>query len=166
MKTPPLLALAVLLAGTVPAHAAREDRVLADFESGSFAGWKLDGLPAFGAAPVHPDRDMQSQHAPTARYRFRGWEGDFMVSQDILLSQRRGIRETQVPGGRLISDAFVIDRDFLKFKFGGLLHPGVHVALVLEDSPKPEKEGDTFVLARRAYANNKFDLVWRHPILI
>jgi hypothetical protein len=155
--TPPLSAILLL----VSALHAEPDRVLFDFESGDFRGWSLDGHAAFGAAPVNPDRDMQSQHAPTARYRFRGWEGNFMVSQDILLSQRRGIRETQVPSGRLISEPFVIDRDYLKFKFGGLLHPGVKVALVLEDSKKPEKEGETFQLAREAYANNKFDLVWR-----
>lgn len=161
MRTTALLASAVLLAGAAAAAPVREDRVLFDFESGTFAGWTLDGLPAFGAAPPRPERDMLRQHGPNARYRFQGWEGDHLVSQDILLSQRRGIRETQVPAGRLISEPFVIDRDFLKFKFGGLLHPGVHVALVLEDSRKPEKEGETFELARRAYANNKFDLVWR-----
>jgi len=140
---------------------AAPDRVLFDFESGTFQGWTLEGSAAFGAAPANPERDMLVQHAPTARYRFHGWEGDFLVSQDIMLSKRRGLRETQVPGGRLISPPFEIDRDFLKFRFGGLLHPGVMVALVLEDSRKPEKEGETYVLARQAYANNKFDLVGR-----
>lgn len=143
------------------AAGAAEDRVLFDFEDGTFAGWKPDGLPAFGARPVRPDDEMQAQHDAKARYRFRGWEGRYLVSQDILLSQRRGIRETTVPGGRLISEAFTIDRDYLRFRFGGLLHPGVYLALVLESSPAPSREGERWQPARVAHANNTFDLVER-----
>jgi hypothetical protein len=148
-------------AAIVSAVAGAEDRVLFDFEDGTFSGWRVDGLPAFGSRPVRPDDEMQSQHDAKARYRFRGWEGRYLVSQDILLSQRRGIRETAVPSGRLISEAFTIDRDHLRFRLGGLLHPGVHAALVLESSPAPRQEGERWIPARIAYANNTFDLVER-----
>jgi hypothetical protein len=163
MKLPLLLLarVAIVCCAVVTAGGAAPDRVLFDFEAGTFSDWNVVGLPPFGAAPVQPDRDMQPNHDATSRYRFSGWVGDFMVSQDIMLSKRRGIRETQVPSGRLISPPFLIDRDYLKFKLGGLLHPEVYVALVLEDSKQPEKEGETFSLARRTYANNKFDLVDR-----
>lgn len=157
----PGLALGLLAVVLCHSLSGAEDRVLFDFEAGTFDGWTVDGIAPFGAQPVRPDTDMQAQHAPTARYRFRGWVGDWMVSQDIRLSQRRGIRETEVPRGRLISPPFVIDRDHLRFRFGGLLHPSVYVALVMEDSPRPEREGETFQLARQSYANNKFDLVER-----
>jgi hypothetical protein len=156
--------LFVTLAASLSALAciqAADDRVLFDFESGSFERWSSEGGSSFGAAPVNPDRDMQAQHDAKARYRFAGWVGDFMVSQDISLSKRRGIRETEVPGGRLISNAFTIDRDYIKFRLGGLLHPGVYVALVLEESGRPQKEGEAWKLTRQSYANNKFDLVER-----
>lgn len=154
-----LAALVLALAGR--SFAAAPDRVLFDFESGTFEGWSAEHFHAFGGRPAQPDKEMQPQHDAQSRYRFSGWEGNYLVSQNIWFSQRRGIRETQVPSTRAISPPFVIDRDFLRFKFGGLLHPAVYVALVLEDSKKPEREGETFDMVRRSYANNKFDLVDR-----
>lgn len=156
-----LVCLAGLTATLLPANGAAEARVLFDFESGTFEGWSAEHFHAFGGRPVQPDTEMQPQHDAQSRYRFSGWEGKYLVSQNIWFSQRRGIRETQVPGTRAISPVFVIDRDFLAFKLGGLLHPAAYVALVLEDSKRPEREGETFEEVRRAHANNKFDLVAR-----
>lgn len=164
MMKPPLHRLAIALALALPSLASaapQPDRVLFDFESGTFDGWSAEHFHAFGGRPVQPDKEMQPQHDAKARYRFAGWEGNFLVSQNIWISQRRGIRETQVPGTHAISPVFTIDRDFIRFRFGGLLHPGAYVALVLEDSKKPEREGEKFELVRRSFANNKFDLVER-----
>lgn len=156
-----IITLLAALAVSPTSGPAAEDHVLFDFESGDFAGWVEDGGRPFGPAPAQPERDMQPQHDTRSRYRFSGWVGSHLVSQDIWMSKRRGIRETQVPGGRLMSEPFTIDRDYLKFRLGGLLHPGVYVALVLEESGRPQREGERWSLARQSFANNKFDLVER-----
>jgi hypothetical protein len=107
---------------------------------------------------------MLHNQAPNGRYNFSGWEGRFLVSHNITLSKRSGLRVTQVPGGRLVSDPFLIDRDFLTFRFGGMLNPGVFIALFVEpEGPKPAAaaEGKAPAPHRLAYANNKFDLVER-----
>lgn len=155
------LALAVL---PWRAGAAAPPRVLFDFESGTFAGWTQDGEEAFGTRPVAPETEMLHAQAPHGPYRFTGWEGRYLVSHNITLSKRSGLRVTQVPPGRLISDPFVIDRDNLSFRLGGMLHPGVFVALHLEpENPGGAASGERARPApdRIAYANNKFDLVRR-----
>ena len=139
---------------------AAPDRVLFDFESGTFAGWEQVGEEAFGTRPVEPLVEMLHTQAPHGPYRFSGWEGRYMVSHNITLSKRFGTRVTQVPAGRLVSEPFTIDRDYLTFKLGGTLHPGVGVGLVLDPDKKPEGEVP-FSPVRRTYPNNKFDLVRR-----
>jgi hypothetical protein len=140
--------------------AAAPDRVLFDFESGAFSGWEQVGEEAFGTRPVEPLAEMLHTQAPHGPYRFSGWEGRYMLSHNITLSKRFGTRVTQVPNGRLVSEPFTIDRDYLTFKLGGTLHPGVSIALVLEPEKKPTGESE-LVPVRRTYANNKFDLVLR-----
>ncbi len=160
---------AILALSTVLAAEPRPPRVLFDFESGTFAGWTQIGEEAFGTRPVDPNAEMLQNQAPNGRYRFTGWEGRYLVSHNITLSKRFGTRVTQVPGGRLLSDPFVIDRDYLTFRFGGTLNPGVSIALVLEPESKPAAAAAARAAAeetsappvRVSYANNKFDLVLR-----
>jgi hypothetical protein len=166
MKSPfcHLLPLLLLAGAAHGAAAPRPERVLFDFESGTFAGWTQDGEEAFSLRPVDPAAEMQHNQSPNGRYRFSGWEGRYLVSHNITLSKRFGMRVTRVPGGRLISEPFTIDRDYLAFKLGGVLNPGVHVALVLEPAaaqPAGAKEAPAAAPVRVAYANNKFDLVRR-----
>jgi hypothetical protein len=142
---------------------SRADRVLFDFESGTFAGWTQVGEEAFGLRPVEPLTEMLQAQPPNGRYRFTGWEGRFLVSQNITLSKRAGLRVTQVPGGKMLSEPFVIDRDYLTFRLGGMLHPAVNVSLVLEPATAARAaDGDAPVApVRVTYGNNKFDLVLR-----
>ncbi|MBI5691063.1 MAG: hypothetical protein HZC55_13325 [Verrucomicrobia bacterium] len=156
----PLLLLVPALAAAEP----RAARVLFDFESGTFAGWTQEGEEAFGLRPVDPAAEMLHAQPPNGRYRFAGWEGRYLVSHNITLSKRFGLRVTRVPGGRLVSDPFTIDRDFLTFKLGAVLNPGVYVALVLEPEgagPAEATGRPAVVPVRTAYGNNKFDLVLR-----
>lgn len=152
-----LLSLSLLAAAALR---GAPDRILFDFESGTFAGWAQTGEEAFGTRPVEPLMEMLHTQAPHGPYRFSGWEGRFMVSHNITLSKRFGTRVTQVPHGRLMSEPFTIDRDYLTFKLGGTLHPGVSVGLVLE-TDKPASRDESPVPVRRSYPNNKFDLVLR-----
>jgi hypothetical protein len=124
-----------LLCAAVPGSSGAPDRVLFDFESGTYDGWTVEG-DAFGRAPFpaaealawRPDR------------RPHGMQGRYFVKSG-------GERHQANPDGRLVSDAFTIDRPYLTFLLGGELHPRVRVSL--------EVEGRA---VRVAYGNNSYDL--------
>jgi hypothetical protein len=115
-------------------------RPLFDFESGTWAGWTYQGpvdKPTFGQAPFHA-----SKIVPTWRNDrdFTGWQGRYMaVVGDT--------RHESVSPGRLISDRFEITHRYLRFRYGGEVHPDVRV--VLEVAGKE---------VRTAYGNNSYDM--------
>lgn len=80
-------------------------RVLADFESGTYAGWRVQG-DAFDERPAAGT--MPNQQAVT------GYRGKYLAN-----SFSGGDRAT----GRLISDFFAIDQPFLTFRIGGGADP-------------------------------------------
>lgn len=84
----------------------RPTRVLFDFESGTYAGWTVEG-DAFGFAPSSGTFPRQQ--------RVSGFTGKFLANSyaddDDLV-------------GKLVSEAFEIDRRFLSFLIGGGAHAG------------------------------------------
>ncbi len=89
-----------------PAGAPPRTRVLADFESGTYAGWTLSG-DAFGAAP--PTGTLPDQQPVS------GFGGTHLVN-----TFAGGDRST----GRLVSEPFRIDLPYLTFRIGGGAHAG------------------------------------------
>lgn len=124
--------LTLIAASTLPAA----DRVLFDFESGDWTGWHVEGK-GFGDKPF--DAESTVPGYPWHR-TFGGWRGRYMV---IVGDTRHGV----VPPSRLTSEEFTIDRPYLKFRFGGEVHPRVRVALLVDGRE-----------ARVAYGNNSYDM--------
>ncbi|HEX4084048.1 MAG TPA: GH116 family glycosyl-hydrolase [Chthoniobacteraceae bacterium] len=91
---------------TAAIHSPRAPILFADFESGSYAGWTVEGT-AFGAAP--------SQGAPNAEQRLSGFKGKYLANSWATGSDS--------PKGKLISPGFVIGRSFINFLIGGGNHP-------------------------------------------
>ncbi len=138
----PIFTLSTALLGSfiLPAQPRPVDRVLFDFESGTYQGWTYEGdsaKPTFGAAPFHASVEVKKFREDRD---FTGWHGDWMV---IIGDTRHG----GAAPGRLISDEFVIDRPFLLFQFGAEAHPAVRVGLEVQG-----KE------VRKAYGNNSYDM--------
>jgi len=95
-----------------PGPAGRPDRVLADFESGSYAGWTSEGT-AFGDRPAHGTEPDQN---PVTGFDGAGLVNSFRGGQ--------GVAAGDAHIGTLTSDEFVIDRRFLAFLIGGGGHAG------------------------------------------
>ena len=81
--------------------------VFADFESGNYEGWTIEG-DAFGNAPA-------AINAPFLA-KVRGYTGRGFVCS---FHPRKGDAAT----GKMISKEFTIDKPFLTFKIGGGNHP-------------------------------------------
>lgn len=111
------------------------ERVLFDFESGTFAGWKVEGT-AFGEKPcaVAEARSWREDRRPF------GMQGQFFVKTGET-------RHATTPDSKLTSDEFEITHHYLKFLLAGEVHPRVRVALLVNG-----KE------TRVAYGNNAYDL--------
>jgi beta-fructofuranosidase len=122
-----------VIAGSL--HAA-PDRVLFDFESGTYAGWTVEGT-GFGAKPFDAAAAVPGWRADR---RFAGWEGRFMV---IVGDTRHELG----PPCRLVSRPFTLDRPYLNFGFGAELRPQVRVELWVGGE-----------VVRRAHGNNSYDL--------
>lgn len=141
MRIPTLVSHLFFLSAIVAAAPPREaDRVLFDFESGTYQGWSYDGdsaKPTFGAAPFHASVEVKKFREDRD---FIGWHGDWMV---IIGDTRHG----GAAPGRLVSDEFVIDRPYLLFQLGAEANPGVRVSL--------EASGRE---VRNAYGNNSYDM--------
>jgi hypothetical protein len=116
---------------------ANGDRVLFDFESGTFDGWRLEGKETFGPAPFNAAAEVP-QWAEARR--FRGWQGKYIV---IVGDTRHGVTSP----GKMTSDEFAVTHRYLKFLFGGEAHPRVRVCLLVGG-----KE------VRTAYGNNSYDM--------
>lgn len=103
-----LLASAALpAAAQQPAASLSHHDIFADFESGSYEGWTLEG-DCWEAEPASEQ---------TFAGRIQGFEGDRFL---CTLHPRRGTNAT----GRAISRAFRIERPFIDFLIGGGDHPG------------------------------------------
>jgi uncharacterized protein (DUF608 family) len=89
-----------------PEGSLRPDRVLADFEGGSYGGWTVEG-EAFGTAPA---RGTQVNQNPVS-----GFDGTGLVNS---------YAGSDAPTGRLTSPPFVIDRRYMTFLIGGGAHAG------------------------------------------
>ena len=117
--------------------AAQPDRVLFDFESGTFDGWQVEGKETFGKAPFKAAAEVPQWGAHRS---FTGWQGKYIV---IVGDTRHGITSP----GKLTSDEFTITHRYLKFLYGGEVHPRVKVYLLLDGKP-----------VRTAYGNNSYDM--------
>jgi fructan beta-fructosidase len=110
-------ALFVLL-GLAPhmGHCA-PDRIIADFEDGGFDGWHVEGA-AFNAGPAKGNKPGQDGQVS-------GFTGNYLVNS--FSAEKHG------GAGRLLSPAFVIDRDHVNFLLGGGDRPGVLAVNLLVD---------------------------------
>lgn len=97
---------------TSPRQNPRPDRVLADFEGGDYKGWKPEG-EAFGPAP---SRGTERDQNPVTGFAGKGLVNSFRGGQGTPAGDR--------PTGRLTSEPFTIDRDYLAFLIGGGNHRG------------------------------------------
>jgi uncharacterized protein (DUF608 family) len=88
---------------------------IADFSSGTYDGWKVEGT-AFGDRPLRK-QDLADYHNVT------GFGGEWFAN-----SHNTSSGETVVEGdahkGSLTGDPFVINRRYITFKIGGGNHPG------------------------------------------
>ena len=86
--------------------AGTPDIMIADFETKTFGGWKVDG-EAFGAGPARGS-------LPGQKY-LSGYFGERLVNSHHLGGKSKGV---------LTSPPFVIERDYINFLVGGGYHPG------------------------------------------
>ncbi len=84
--------------------AAQPDRVLYDFESGTFDGWQVEGKETFGKAPFDAAAEVPQW---VEHRRFTGWQGKYIV---IVGDTRHGITAP----GKLTSDEFTVTHRYLK----------------------------------------------------
>ena len=121
------LALAGVLGGTL---AAASDRVLFDFESGTYEGWTVEG-DAFGVKPFDAAAVVPAWRDDR---RFQGYQGRFMVIVG-------DSRHESTPPGRLVSRSFTIDRAQLNFYFGAELRPTIRRAPAVAAPPRGKNSG-------------------------
>jgi hypothetical protein len=119
------------------AGAAGPDKVLFDFESGTFQGWHVEGENPFGEKPFRAAEVVPKWRSDR---NFSGWQGTYMVIAG-------DTRPAQVPSGKIISQRFTITHSYLKFWFGGEVHPRVRVSLVVDGQQ-----------LRTAFGNNSYDM--------
>lgn len=109
-----VLIASLLAGGFVAPVMAAPDRVLADFEGGTYGGWSATG-DAFGDAPAAGT--LPGQQAVS------GFEGAGLVN-----TYRNGDRST----GTLTSPEFSIDRPFINFLIGGGAHDKTSLQLLVD----------------------------------
>lgn len=90
----------------------RPERVIADFEGETYVGWRAEG-EAFGAGPAKGTRPHQN---PVTGFEGRGLVNSFVEGENTAAGDRAT--------GRLTSEPFEIDRDYLLFLIGGGNHRG------------------------------------------
>ena len=133
----PLLTCSLLLCAVGPTLQTDPpaDRLLFDFESGTFAGWTVAGK-AFGDAPfaVAKAQEWREDRRPF------GMQGQFFVKAGET-------RHEITPDSSLTSEVFEITHDYLKFLLAGEVHPRVRVVLLADGQER-----------RVAYGNNAYDL--------
>ena len=121
----------------VSVGAADSDKVLFDFESGTFQGWRVEGENPFGETPFRAAGVVPKWRADR---NFSGWQGNYMVIAG-------DTRRAPVPSGKIISQRFTITHSYLKFWFGGEVHPRVRVSLLVDGQE-----------LRTAYGNNSYEM--------
>lgn len=92
---------------------SRDPLLIADFESGTWAGWRVEGN-AFDTVPSHGSFPGQQI--------VRGYEGEWFVN-----SFHGGDSTT----GFIISDSFLIERNHINFRIGGGANGGCHMDLLV-----------------------------------
>jgi hypothetical protein len=95
---------------TEPRKDARPDRILADFEAETFAGWKVEG-EAFAQGPAKGTRP--NQNAVTG-FQGKQLANSFTSAENTVAGDK--------PTGKITSEPFTIDRDYLTFLIGGGNH--------------------------------------------
>lgn len=104
---------------------ARAPRVVADFESGTYDGWTVEGT-AFGTRPHRPGEVTFDRGDPVRPVRIAG--SFYLDSFDN--------QAHDGATGRLTSAPFVIDRHFLTFRVGGGAHLDVQgLQLLIDGKP-------------------------------
>ena len=96
--------LCVLATSSVVRAEERPNRVLADFENGTYSDWQVEGS-AFGEKP--------STGTEPGRRKATGFGGGFLASSS------RDAKDELGAAGTLTSPTFTIDRKFLNFHLGG-----------------------------------------------
>lgn len=107
--------LTAVVMDALPAEARadpRPPRVLADFEEEAYRGWTAEGQ-AFTPGPV---RGTQPHQNTVTGYAGQRLVNSFVAAEDTAAGDRAT--------GRLTSDPFTIDRDYLCFLIGGGGHAG------------------------------------------
>ncbi len=105
----------------------REDVVIEDFEKGTYKGWAVTGT-AFGATPRNVSDIAEYQGDVNAQGRWLVNSHETRTGDDV------GKADTHI--GSMLSDPFVISRDWLSFRIGGGNHPGqTCVNLVIDGAP-------------------------------
>lgn len=96
------------------ASCSSKDIVIDDFESGTYGKWKVEGS-AFGATPATSGYADQQE--------IKGFEGKYFANSFNGGDDSRG---------SLISQDFVIERDYINFLIGGGMHADTYIELVVE----------------------------------
>ncbi len=120
-----LIAARDLIQSGVETHPMQEDIVFADFESGTYDGWKLEG-DAFGLQPQTLDTIADYQGQINA-------QGTYFVNSH----QRRDGGRGDEHLGVMTSKPFVIDRSFIHLQVGGGNHEWRTCVLLLVDDEIP-----------------------------
>jgi len=116
------------------------DKKLFDFETGTYSGWTFEGDPAkpsFGATPFKASAEVPKWRNDRD---FTGWQGDYIVAVG-------DTRHGSVIPGKLVSDEFAITHKYLRFRYGGELHPDVRIWLNIGGQE-----------VRTAFGNNSYDM--------
>ncbi len=120
-----LIAARDLIQSGVETYPAQEDIVFADFESGTYDGWELEG-DAFGTQPQTLETIADYQGAINA-------VGTYFVNSHQKRDGGRGDGHI----GVMTSAPFVIDRSFINFWVGGGAHEWRTCILLLVDDDIP-----------------------------
>lgn len=112
MKT--LFKISLVLSLFILIGCTSKDIVIADFESGTYDGWTVEG-DAFGTAPA---------------------TGGLPGQQDVQGFEGKGLANSYNAGddsrGTIISSEFIIERDYINFLLGGGRHADTYIELFIE----------------------------------
>lgn len=110
-KSMPLIALYAAHCGEKPS--TRPDTVFEDFEKG-YDRWKVEG-DAFGAKPAAGTLANQN---PVSGYMGNGLVNSFVGGDNTT--------------GKLVSQPFTVERNYIRFRIGGGSHPNAQIRLIVD----------------------------------
>jgi uncharacterized protein (DUF608 family) len=116
----------------LPPGGGRPDQVFEDFEHG-YENWTVEGS-AFGARPA---RGTLAGQQPVSGFVGKGLVNSFLEGDDTT--------------GRLISKPFTIERDFIRFRVGGGVHPTTQIRLVVAGKTVRARSGKDHERLEPAY---------------